>query len=432
MTPAWMRRLAALWLLCTACLCWAEDIVITGTVLDDRTQQGIALAHVTHANTVRRADDEGRFSVTIPDGTPLPYVISLRAPGYQRQRISLSTRPAHPLSIPLKAIQPKALYLSAYGIGSGQLRGDALRLIEQTELNALVIDVKGDAGVTPYRSAVLQAAGIPQTMVTVADMPAMIRELRARGLYLIARVVVFKDQRLATLNPDWAVRKANGAAWVDGEGLSWIDPSNPQTWTLALAMAQEAAELGFDEIQFDYVRFPDATGLRFSQPNTASMRTHAIAGFLDAARQRLAPYNVFVSADIFGYVCWNTNDTSIGQQLEMLSDRIDYLSPMLYPSGFTWGIPGYPRATESAFEIVDLSLRHALQRSGMDGVRFRPWLQAFRDYAFDHRVFGADEIRTQINAAEKNSSNGWMLWNARNRYGPEGLKPRNGPPPAKP
>jgi hypothetical protein len=164
-------------------------------------------------------------------------------------------------------------------------------------------------------------------------------------------------------------------------------------------------------------------GLRFAQPSTQANRTAAIGGFLDAARERLAPYNVYLSADIFGYVCWNTNDTAIGQQLEMLSDRVDYLSPMLYPSGFTWGIPGHRQAAAAPFEIVSSSLREALMRTGLGGVRWRPWLQSFKDYAFDRRAFGATEIRAQINASEGLDTNGWMLWNARNHYSADGLKP---------
>lgn len=399
----------------------AGERLIVGRVVDARTGEGLALAHVAGAAAMRRSDETGGFALPVGAGAQ---DIAVRAPGYLRRALRLPALPDGPLTIALQPFRPKALYLSAYGIGSAVLRGDALRLVEQTELNALVIDVKGDASVVPYRSAALAAAGLaPQTVVTVADMPALLRSLREHGLYLIARIVVFKDQRLAAARPDWAVKTAEGAVWHDREGLAWVDPSRRESWALSLALAEEAAAMGFDEIQFDYVRFPDAAGLRFSRPDTAEQRMAAIAGFLDAARRRLERYNVFVAADIFGYVCWNTNDTQIGQQLEMLSDRIDYLSPMLYPSGFTWGIPGYRQAVAWPYEIVHHTLREALRRTGLSGLRWRPWLQAFRDYAFDRRPFGAHEIRAQIDAAEAIGTNGWMLWNAHNRYSADGLKP---------
>jgi hypothetical protein len=423
-----IHRLGRALALCSlACSPWlaiaANESIVQGLVLDARTHQGIALAHVSLGALVRRTDDEGRFSLPSANAASAPITVFARAPGYLRGQVTTQAGNKLPLHIELQAFRPKALYLSPYGIGSTTLRNQALSLIDQTELNALVIDFRNDTGLAPHRSAALAAAGLPQTVVTVKDLPALLRTLRERGIYLIARIVVFKDQRQATAHPAWAVKRPDGSMWHDGEGMAWVDPSNPQTWQLSLAMAQEAAQMGFDEIQFDYVRFPDAVGLRFAQPSTQANRTAAIGGFLDAARERLARYNVYLSADIFGYVCWNTNDTTIGQQLEMLSDRIDYLSPMLYPSGFTWGIPGHRQAAAAPFEIVNKSLREALLRTGLGGVRWRPWLQSFRDYAFDRRAFGATEIRAQINAADGLETNGWMLWNARNHYSADGLKP---------
>jgi hypothetical protein len=193
-------------------------------------------------------------------------------------------------------------------------------------------------------------------------------------------------------------------------------------WDYNIAIAIEAASLGFDEIQFDYVRFPDAPGLKFSKPTDMKSRLAAISGFLAEARRRLTPYNVYVAADIFGYVTWNLDDTHIGQRLEELSPVVDYISPMLYPSCFQFGIPGYRIPVQHPYEIVFLSLQNARERTAISAIRFRPWLQAFRDYAFDRREFTGREIRTQISAAEKFGSDGWMLWNPRNTYTADGLK----------
>jgi hypothetical protein len=233
---------------------------------------------------------------------------------------------------------------------------------------------------------------------------------------------VFKDNPLATSRPDLAVKRASGAIFKDREGLAWTDPFNTEVWDYNIAIAVEAARVGFDEIQFDYVRFPDAPGLSFSRPvNTMKSRMDAINGFLTEARLRLTPYNVFLAADIFGYVAWNLDDTHIGQRLEELAPIVDYISPMLYPSCFQLGIPGYRNPVAHPYEIVFLSLQNARKR-GIPSIRFRPWLQAFRDYAFDRRQFTATQIRAQISAAEKFGSDGWMLWNPRNLYTAEGLK----------
>jgi hypothetical protein len=394
----------------------AAAAVVRGMVIDVDTRQGVPLAYVVSGDTTVRTDDEGRF--TLP-ASQVGQKVGARSPGYRQQSTSLQ---ASNTVLTLKRFESRGIYMSAYGIGSSKLRNDALAIIDQTDINTLVIDVKGDAGIVPYRSEAFAAQGYPaQTVVTVRDMPALIKELHERGLYLIARIVTFKDDKLVQVKPQWAVRRNNGEIFKDREGLAWIDASIPAAWEPAIAMAEEAAKLGFDEVQFDYVRFPDTPGLKFSQPNVWEMRPFMISGFLDKAKHRLAKYNVYVSADIFGYVCWNTNDTQIGQQLEMLSDRLDYLSPMLYPSGFTWGIPGHTMAVGSPYEIVHHSLQAAIDRSGMAGVRFRPWLQAFKDYAFDHRVFTDKEIRAQIQASDAVRAGGWLLWNAGNHYTTAGL-----------
>jgi hypothetical protein len=207
----------------------------------------------------------------------------------------------------------------------------------------------------------------------------------------------------------------------DREGLSWTNPSSREVWDYNIAVASEAARAGFDEIQFDYARMPDEAGLAL--PQTERDREAAIDGFLSAARHALTSFNVFLAVDVFGYVCWNLGDTRIGQQIEHVMNIVDYVSPMLYPSSFQFGIPGCRNPVQHPSEIVQRSLERALERTHVPPVRFRPWLQAFRDYAFGGRPFTAGEIRAQINAAEDVGTDGWMLWNPTNRYSAADLKP---------
>jgi hypothetical protein len=251
-----------------------------------------------------------------------------------------------------------------------------------------------------------------------------VTSLRERGTYTIARIVVFKDNLLALGRPSLAVHKRDGSIFRDREGLAWTNPYCHDVWDYNIGIAIEAARAGFDEIQFDYARLPDATGLVYEVPWTEQNREAAIDGFFNEARTALTPFNVFLAADIFGYVCWNVDDTKIGQQLEQLAGIVDYLSPMLYHSGFQFGIPGYRNPVQHPYQIIRLSLDQAQRRTQLPPVRFRPWLQAFRDYAFGGQPFTAGEVRTQINAAEDFGADGWMLWNPHNRYSAADLKSR--------
>ena len=395
-----------------------DELVRRGRVIAANSGHPLKDAIVTLDEVVARTDSDGNYQVR---GNAVQ--LGVRVYGYERTQIHLAPHQESVEDVRLKPFPPKALYLSFYGIGSRTLRESALELLETTELNALVIDVKGDRGNISYMSAIPLAGRIgAQEVITIKDIDFLLRSLHEKGIYTIARMVVFKDEPLASARPDLAVKLPSGAVWSDKEGLSWTDPFKKEVWDYNIAVAVEAAQHGFDEIQFDYLRFPDARGLVFSMPNTEVNRVKAIAEFLQTARQKLTRYNVFLAADLFGYVCWNLDDTGIGQTLESVSQDLDYLSPMLYPSGFQAGIPGFSDPVAHPYEIVYRSLVRARERSGVATVRFRPWLQAFRDYGFDRRPYTGREIMQQIKGAEDFGSNGWMLWNPRNEYSSEGLR----------
>ncbi len=361
---------------------------------------------------------DGRFHI---DGSATD--VKARAAGYRASAVPVGALSTSNGAIRLTRFEPKALYLTVYGIGSRSLREGALTLIRGGHANALVIDIKGDRGLVDYPSAVpLASATGARKLTTISDLPALVQSLHSSGIYAIARIVVFKDDPLANARPDLAVKLPNGRLYRDRERLAWTDPFRREVWDYNIAIAVEAARAGFDEIQFDYLRFPDsAQSLRLAKPANRASRVEAIAGFLAEARRRLIPYNVFLAADFFGYVCWNLDDTGIGQQLAEIAESADYLSPMLYPSGFQYGIPGYKNPVSHPYEIVRRTLDEARERLNIPAKRFRPWLQAFKDYAFDRRVFDSDEVAAQIKAARDFGANGWMLWNARNTYEGAGL-----------
>jgi len=395
----------------------AASYYAEGRVMDYQTRRPIEGAIVTGNNEVVRTDNNGIFGAKNASNK-----IGIRAYGYARGEIALPAQPTAPLTIYLRPFVPKALYLTYYGIGDKTLRESALSLAKETEINSLVIDVKGDRGVITYKSSIPLVSAIgAQKQVIVKDIRGLIQSLRAKGIYTVARIVVFKDNILGTARPDLAVMTQDGKVFHDRENLIWVDPSKKEVWEYNISLAVEAAQNGFDEIQFDYVRFPDRKGLKFSLANTEENRVKSISGFLAEARRRLEPFNVFIAADVFGYVSWNLNDTQIGQTIESIASYVDYLSLMLYPSGFQYGIPGYRNPVAHPYEIVALTLKKARERANIPAIRFRPWLQAFKDYAFDRRYFYGPEIRSQISAADKFGSNGWMLWNPRNVYKKDGL-----------
>lgn len=353
-------------------------------------------------------------------------VVTTRAVGYQRSFLSITGARPVDLTMRLRPLTVRALYLTEYGIASASLRNGALGIIQRNGANALVITLKSDRGMIAYPTQVPMAVAVGANKgETIRSLPNLVADLHGRGIYLIARIVTFKDEPLASARPDLAIHASNNALYRDREHLAWTDPFQQEVRDYNIAIAREVAQAGFDEVQFDYARFPDcAQSLRFSQLTSEGQRINAITGFLRDARKALVPYNVFVSVDVFGYTLWNTNDTGIGQQLEEIAGTVDYVCPMLYPSGFQYGIPGHrnPVATDDdIYSTVRLSLDEAIRRTKISPKHFRPWIQGFRDYGFTHRAFEAPEVALQRRAASDASTSGWALWNARNVYSSCGL-----------
>nr|MCU0563733.1 putative glycoside hydrolase [Desulfobacterales bacterium] len=270
----WLAVVVGVW---GSAVCGRAAEGVTVNVLDRHTGRPLSDAAAVLNGRPLKASTPGVFTLPEASGT-----LAVRAPGYSRAEQALEgAAPEGGIDIRLEPFTPKALYLSFYGVGSKALRDPALKMIEDTELNALVIDVKGDRGMIPYRSSVALASEVgAQRIITVREPSALIALFKARGIYTIARVVVFKDDLLATARPELAVKTPGGEIWRDREHLGWVDPFRKEVWAYNLQIAEEAARMGFDEIQFDYVRFPDSRSPRFSQPSTEEGRVGAIAGFL--------------------------------------------------------------------------------------------------------------------------------------------------------
>jgi hypothetical protein len=388
---------------------------VSGKVSDPDGQPLLG-ASVVAGGVETRIGEDGTFTITPPtDAT-----VIVKRPGYAK--VTLEPGPTKgPLEIVMRPQAIKAAYLTYFGFGDRGIRGRVLDLLERTELNAVVIDVKGDRGWIIYPTRVEQALAVgAQGPATLREFDAMMADLKARGIYTIARIVTMKDNILAKGRPDLAVIDTRtGKPWVDRENLAWVDPFHEEVWNYNIAIAKEAIERGFDEVQFDYVRFPTDGKLqaaKYARPVNKETRLPTIAAFLARARKELGARGAYVAADLFGYTAFNENDTDIGQRIEELAPNLDYICPMVYPSGYHVGIPGYRNPVQNSYAVVHESVRLIRKRAAHTPARVRPWLQDFKDYAFDRRIFGVTEIRDQIRGADEGGGSGWMLWNPRNDY----------------
>jgi hypothetical protein len=387
---------------------------VTGRVVDTE-RKPLAGASVVVRGVEVRTDAEGVFKL---EQVPPEASLTVKLPGFQKLRLAPVRGTVEAVLRP-QAI--KAAYLTYYGVGDRGIRSRVLDLTTRTELNAVVIDIKGDRGWILYKTEVPQAlAAGAQGPATLRDFDSLMADFKSRGIYTIARIVTFKDNILATARPDLAVMDTRtGKPWIDNEKLAWVDPFREEVWAYNIAIAQEAVRRGFDEIQFDYVRFPTDGKLgaaKYARPNSRETRLPAIAGFLAKARRELGASGAFVAADLFGYTAFNENDTDIGQRIEELAPHLDYICPMVYPSGYHKGIPGFANPVLVPGKVVHESVRLIRKRAGGTLAQVRPWLQDFRDYAFDRRIFGIVEVQAQIRGTEAAGGAGWMLWNPRNDY----------------
>jgi hypothetical protein len=401
---------------------------LSGTVVDGGTGQPIPGASLTQGEVAVTTDANGAFELDRrPDGP-----LRVMAPGYRRAELDASQE--RTIVARLEPMTVRAVYLTYYGVGDRGLRQNALSLVERTDVNAVVIDVKGDRGKLTYRSAVPLAERIgANAEPTVPNIDELLASLKQRGIYTIARIVVFKDDVLArngkAAGLDVAVKdRLADQPWTDGEGLGWVDPLRPEVWAYNVNLAREAAEKGFDEIQFDYARFPlDAPGgmsanqARYSKPwVTEQDRVKAIGDFLRQARDELRPAGAFVSADVFGSAAWNDGDNGVGHDIDQLAGAVDYLCPTVYPSSFRAGLPGllgYPQVIQQPYAVVFESIRRARARMADRGTVLRPWLQYFDDYSWQTgRAYKNTDIDAQRNGAAAAGALGWMMWDPSNRY----------------
>lgn len=323
--------------------------------------------------------------------------------------------PPHPI---------KGIYISAWTATNSKKIQELIQLIKETELNGVVVDIKDATGFLSYQTAVSLAEKIgAHREIKIRDIDKFINQFHKENIYVIGRVQVFQDPIMAQGRPDVAIKDSKtGKLWKDNKGLEWLDPSSRIVWQYAADIAQDMARHGFDEVNFDYVRFPaDGVIERLDFPFWDAVRPkyELISSFFAYLNQELKDTAIATSADIFGLAAWRAMDFSfdlnIGQRLIDALPYFDFVSPMVYPSHYPDNFNGIKKPAAKPYEIVHGSLEtwQDLKATTSYKAILRPWLQ---DFDLGGIKYDQTKVRAQIQAAYDTGVESWLLWNSSNRY----------------
>lgn len=317
----------------------------------------------------------------------------------------------------------KALYMSSWVAGTPSIRSKLVKLVEDTELNAIVIDVKDNTGVITWEER-------------MKDLPEFIEELHSKNIYVIARIAAFQDPAYVKAHPELAVKNVNtGAIWRDRKGEPWVDTGSKEMWKYVADIGKEAYARGFDELNYDYIRFPtdgDLKAMRYPVSGERGLndKPGIVGEFYKYLHDTFSPLGIPISGDLFGIINVNPIETkTLGQDLHVALQYFDYVAPMVYPSHFYAGTAGFqnpaahpgPIITYSMGGAVDIA-REVASSTGnpvsMYVKKLRPWYQDFDMGA----TYTADMVRAQIEAGYELGIDSWMLWDPANKYTPSALK----------
>lgn len=314
----------------------------------------------------------------------------------------------------------RGLYVNRFAAQSTNRMKQLIQMADETEVNALIIDIKDEFGLN-YESSDPKVQRNAGKAGVIKNLAALLDTLNAHKILAVARIVVFKDSVTARVNPAWNIRKADGSPWRDKKGMLWVNPYNRELWDYNIRVAEEAAKLGFGEIQFDYIRFPEPYKSLPQQVFPGSNnepKPAALAEYLKLARTRLSKLGVRTTADIFGLVTTVPGALEVGQQWEKVAPVTDVLLPMVYPSHYPPGSFNIPRPNADPYKTIFMAISKAHDRNnklGLTGERVRPWLQAF---TLGKPAYGPEEIREQKRGVYDAGYDGWVLWHPGSKYEP--------------
>jgi len=386
--------------------------VVSGTVTDTEGApiRGVRV-FVDGAEALAESDDGGAYRLS---GVPEAGTLLFKMPGYRLGEMALDGAPT--VDLAMEPFEAHALYAPA-AVFEAPGRLDAmLELLERTEANALVIDVKETDGRLYYATDLETAAEVGAVReAPIFDLEELLPMLKERGIYTIARMVVMKDNTSAVARPELAVRNsATGEPWRDHIGGAWLDPSAPGVAEYVASIAGDLAAKGFDEVQLDYIRFYSDGPYDVADtnlPNTQSFRLPAIGRVLRVVSDELDATRAFLGADVFPISFIVPDDQGIGQRPEVIMPYVDYFCPMVYPSHYGPGVFGFPVPNEHPYEVIDETLRIMNEQKEGLPVVIRPWIQDFGYGPFP--PYTAAQVQAEFSAAADNGAQGWMIWNAR-------------------
>lgn len=326
----------------------------------------------------------------------------------------------NPLKTPEKV---KGIYITGNSFASAKKREQLFNLIKRTELNTAVIDIKDNRGKLLFQPASEELKDWPLSLVKLNydDFKSILSDLQDSNIYTIARITTFQDSIAAETYKETALKNASGGLWRDYRGVAWLDMTNPQSWKLVVELTKEAETIGFDEVQFDYIRFPsdgNIKTIKYYNLPAGQKKYQALDGFFNYLKSNTTELTIPLSIDLFGLTYWQrqdqTYDLGIGQRLIDAGKYFNYISPMVYPSHYYSGIMGFENPAAHPYEIVNKAMKdgNIMLTNSSSTALSRPWLQDFNMGA----VYNAAMVKKEIQACDDNNCSGWLLWNAANNY----------------
>lgn len=323
-----------------------------------------------------------------------------------------------------------AVYMTSWVAGTPSLRNNIVELVDTTSLNAVVIDIKDYSGKIAYTTNDPLINSYASSENRIRDIDALIADLHERGIYVIGRVTVFQDPYLAKRHPELAIsRISDGGLWADKNGLNYLYPGNEDVWKYTVAIAKDGYARGFDEINFDYIRFPSDGNIKdMAIPDSTLSKSDIVKSFFSYVDQELSGTGVVTSADLFGMTTTNTDDLGIGQVLEKALPYFDYVCPMVYPSHYPPNFNGWANPNAHPHDLIEYVMEKAVvraealkndptltesQKNRVGKLQLRPWLQNF---SLGQPPYTASEIHAQIQGTYDAGLTSWLLWDAANKY----------------
>jgi hypothetical protein len=395
--------------------------VVSGVILDD---EGKPLAgvrvFVDGTQQMVRSGDDGTYRLAnVPESGTLVY----KMPGFRLVELPIDEEMTK--DVGMQTFVARALYAPASVFeGAGRL-DEMLDLIDRTEINAMVIDVKETGGWVYYETDLPELVESGAASRPIFDLAELLPKLKERGIYTIARMVSMKDNTVGASRPELAVNNAaTGEPWRDYNGGIWLDPAAPGVGEYLAGIAGDLADKGFDEVQLDYIRFFSDGPYDVADtnlPNTQSFRLPAIQRVLRVISDEMETKKAFLSADVFPISFIVPDDQGIGQRPEVIMPYVDYFSPMVYPSHYGPGVFGHPVPNTAPYDVIDKTLEIMNEEAAGLPMKIRPWIQDFGYGEFP--PYTAAQVQEEMRAAADNGTYGWMIWNAAARFTEAALGP---------